>query len=129
VSAPVLAEEFRIRMNYQNRCTLRDVIEAATEGNAIASAVIEQAGEWLGFATASLANTFYPDLIAFAGGLAEAGDLLLSPIRKAFAYSASTFTKERVTLTRAALGSMATLNGAAYSILDHLNEAASARTP
>lgn len=122
VSAPLLAEEFRIRMNYQHPCSLRDVIEAANEGNATASAIIEHAGEWLGVATASLATIFYPDLVAFAGGLAEAGDLLLSGIRKSFAYSAGTFTKERVTLTRAALGSMATLNGAAYSILDRLNE-------
>ena len=124
VSAPLLAEEFRVRMNYQHACSLRDVIEAANEGNATASVIIEHAGEWLGITTASLANIFYPDRIAFAGGLAEAGDLLLSSIRKSFAYSAGAFTKERVTLTRAALGSKATLNGAAYSILDRLNESA-----
>jgi len=124
VSAPLLAEEFRIRMNYQHPCSLRNVIEAANEGNPTGIAIIEHAAEWLGVATASLANIFYPDLVAFAGGLAEAGELLLSSIRKSFAYSASTFTKEHVTLARAALGSMATLNGAAYSILDRLDESA-----
>jgi glucokinase len=120
ISAPLLAEEFRVRTNSDDPCSLRDVIHAANEGNEIAISIIQHAGEWLGIATASLANIFYPDRVAFAGGLAEAGDLLLSNVSKSFQYTASPFAKQRVSLTRAALGAMATLTGAAYPILDRL---------
>lgn len=118
VSAPVLAEEYRVKTGVQSSLSLRDVIEAARAGDESAIAVLEHAGEWLGIATASLANTFLPDHIAFAGGLAEAGDLVMKSIEKAFCYSASKFAREHVTLSRATLGAMATLTGAAFSILD-----------
>jgi glucokinase len=120
VAAPALAEEYRLRKGRDQPCSLRDVIHAAREGDRIACSVIEHAGEWLGIVTASLANTFYPDHIVFAGGLAEAGDLVLRSIQRSFDYSASTFARERVVLSRATLASMATLNGAAYAILARL---------
>jgi glucokinase len=125
VSAPALAAEYRLRTNRDEPCSLRDLIHAARDGDVTACSILEHAGEWLGVATASLANMFYPDHVAFAGGLAEAGDLVLHSIQRSFDYSASKFARERVVLSRATLGSMATLTGAAYPILAHLHESAS----
>ena len=121
VSAPVLAEDFRARSGRQEQCTLRDVIHAARAGDEVAVSVLEHAGEWLGIATATLANTFFPDQIAFAGGLAEAGDFVLTAVRRSFEYSASHFARSRVVLSKASLGAMATLSGAAYPILTRLH--------
>jgi glucokinase len=118
VSAPVLAEEYRIKTGVQIAVSLRDVIEAARAGNRIAIGILERAGEWLGISTASLANVFFPEHIAFAGGLAEAGDLVMNSFERVFYYSASKFARDQVTLSRAKLGAMATITGAAYSILD-----------
>jgi glucokinase len=118
ISAPVLAEEYRIKSGLQFAVSLRDVIEAARVGDHIANGILERAGEWLGIATASMANIFFPEHIAFAGGLAEAGDLVMKSLEKTFYYSASKFARDQVTLSRAKLGAMATLTGAAYSILD-----------
>ncbi len=113
VSAPVLAEEYRTGRRLNGEVSLRDVITAARTGDEIAAGVLERAGGWLGIATASFANMFFPDRIAFAGGLAEAGDLVMKSVEKSFQFSASKFARERVTLSRAKLGANATLAGAA----------------
>ena len=118
VSAPVLAEKYRVKSGVQNSLSLRDVIEAARARDEIAITIIEDAGEWLGIATASLANMFFPEHIAIAGGLAEAGDLLPNSVKRTFDYSASKFARDHARLSRATLGAMATMTGAAYSILD-----------
>ena len=117
VSAPVLADKYRLAKRLTSETTLRDVIVAAREGDAAAIAVLKEAGEWLGLAIASLANTFYPDRIAIAGGLAESGDLVMDAVGRAFREAVSDFAREKAVLGRATLGSMATLTGAAYSIL------------
>lgn len=126
VSAPRLAEEYRMQSGIAAALSLRDVVEAARAGDAAAAAILERSGEWLGVATASLANTFFPTDIAFAGGFAEAGDLVMKSIEKSFHYSASKFARDQVRLTRATLGSRATITGAAYSIVDRKSMAAPA---
>ena len=117
VSAPVLADKYRLAKRLASEATLRDVIVAAREGDTVAIAVLKEAGEWLGLAIASMANTFYPDRIAIAGGLAESGDLVMDAVGRAFRESVSDFARTKAVLGRATLGSMATLTGAAYSIL------------
>lgn len=117
VSAPVLADKYRLAKRLTTETTLRDVIEAARADDAAAKGVLQEAGEWLGLAIASLANTFYPDRIAIAGGLAESGDLVINSVERAFRESVSDFARKKAILGRAILGSMATLTGAAYAIL------------
>jgi glucokinase len=116
ISAPRLAEEYRAAKGRAGDCSLRDVIEAARAGDEGATAILEHAGEWLGIATASLANAFYPDRVAYAGGLAEAGELVMRSVERAFHYAAGSFTKNQVKLERAKLGAMSTLTGAAYAV-------------
>jgi glucokinase len=116
LSAPLLAEQYRSERGIEMQLTLRDVITAAREGDETAIRVLETAGAWLGVATASYANTFMPDCIAFAGGLAEAGDFVLKTVRESFELHASKFARNRVTLCRATLGANATITGAACAI-------------
>ncbi len=117
VSAPVLADKFRNAKRRSEETTLRDVIVAARAGDAIGRAVLQEAGEWLGLAIASMANTFYPDRIAIAGGLAESGELVMDAVATAFSNSVSDFAREKAVLGRAELGSLATLTGAGCLLL------------
>lgn len=60
----------------------RDVSEAAEAGDATAKDIMEQTGFFLGVALTSLLHIFRPTLIILAGGVAQAGDLLIKPIRR-----------------------------------------------
>ncbi|MBV8811210.1 MAG: ROK family protein [Acidobacteriaceae bacterium] len=112
ISAPVLANRYAAQIG--TNASLRTVIEAAQAGDSIAVSILREAGEWLGIAIASMANTLFPDHIAIAGGLSAAGDLVLKPAEEIFRHSAGVFARTNVTLTRAVLGSSATLIGAAW---------------
>jgi glucokinase len=117
VSAPAVAERFRERAGLAAAVSLRDVIEKARTADRAASSLLEETGEWLGVALASMAGTFFPDRIAVAGGLSEAGDLVMKAVERAFEHHAGTFARSQTTLSRATLGSRATLIGAAWPFL------------
>ncbi len=114
VSSTTLAQSYQSLTGAKSELSLRHVIEAAQSGEPIAISVLEQAGEWLGVAVASMANTFFPDHIAIAGGLSAAGDIVLKPAERVFRETACEFAKAKATFARATLGSSATLIGAAW---------------
>jgi glucokinase len=114
ISAPVLAERYKLEIGAARDLSLRDVIEAAQQGEPRAIALLEETGRWLGLATASMANILFPDHIAVAGGLSVAGDLVLKPAERVFRESASIFARSNAGFSRATLGAMATLIGAAW---------------
>lgn len=60
------------------------VYQAITERDPGALAILEELGNWLGEAVASLAAVLDPELVVIGGGVSAAGDLLLDPMRKAF---------------------------------------------
>jgi glucokinase len=53
-------------------------------GDPGALAALRQLGDWLGQACASLGAVLDPQLFVFGGGVAQAGELLLDPIRQAY---------------------------------------------
>jgi len=57
----------------------KTVYEAAQQGEAEASALIRDAGRYLGIALASMINAFNPQAIVLGGGLTNMGDDLLGP--------------------------------------------------
>jgi len=114
VSAPVLAQRYQKLTRNTEETTLRDVICDAQSGEPMAIEILQQAGEWLGVAVASISNIFFPDHIAIAGGLSAAGPLVLGPAERVFRDSACVLARSNVTFSQAALGSMATLIGAAW---------------
>jgi glucokinase len=65
-------------------------LDGATVGTLIAAGdpgalhALEELGHWLGQACASLSAVLDPQLFVFGGGVAEAGDLLLDPVREAY---------------------------------------------
>lgn len=114
ISSTTLARSYQALIGSPVELTLRDVIEASDSGSSIARSVLEGAGGWLGFAAASMANTFFPDHIAIAGGLSAAGDIVLKPAEKVFRDTACIMARSKATFCRATLGSTATLIGAAW---------------
>jgi glucokinase len=60
------------------------VTRAAAEGDPQALAVMASFGWWLALGLANLANTFDPECFVLGGGLVEAGEILLQPVRNAF---------------------------------------------
>ncbi len=122
VSAPILARR------YGATAGLREVIDAANASDPLAITILEEAGAWLGIAIASMANTLFPDHIAIAGGLSAAGDYVLRPAERVFRESASIFARSNASFTRATLGTMATLIGAAWPFWEDRNLHGESRT-
>jgi glucokinase len=60
------------------------VTAAAAEGDPEALRVMAEYGWWVALGLANLANAFDPELFVLGGGLVEAGDVLLEPVRSAF---------------------------------------------
>lgn len=61
------------------------VTRAAADGDDGALAVMATFARWVGLGLANLANAFDPQAFVLGGGLVEAGDVLLEPVRTAFA--------------------------------------------
>lgn len=87
---------------------------AAREGDPAARALLERAGRALGRAVSTWSVMLFPDLVAVAGGVAGAGELLLAPARAEFRRLAPPYVERRTSLVPAALGDGATLAGAAW---------------
>ena len=60
------------------------VTEAARDGDAFAMARLAELGNWLGQGVATLTAVLDPNVVVIGGGVSEAGDLLLDPIRDSF---------------------------------------------
>ncbi|MFI2751895.1 ROK family glucokinase [Cellulomonas sp. P22] len=91
-----------------------DVTQAAQEGDVLAIELLANLGRWIGEGSASVAALIDPELIVIGGGVGAAGDLLLAPVRNAFAeqLSARGYRPEaRIEL--AAMGNDAGIVGAA----------------
>jgi glucokinase len=61
-----------------------DVTRAAAAGDAVAAGVVRTFAWWVALGLANLANALDPELFVLGGGLVEAGDVLLAPVRDAF---------------------------------------------
>ena len=115
--AEAMVSERTIVQNAQSGATLRDVMANARQGNAGAIAALAAAGRALGVAMASLAQIFFPDRIALAGGLAEAEDLVLPAAEAEFRRTVNAEARAQVEVVKAALGWRATVIGAAAPLL------------
>jgi len=63
----------------------RMVTELAQQGDAFSVGRLAELGHWIGRGIASLTAVLDPEVVVVGGGVAEAGDLLLDPVRDSFA--------------------------------------------
>lgn len=62
--------------------TCADIFHAAAAGDALASDIVRESGYYLGVAVATLANALNPECCLVGGGVAQAGSLILEPLRQ-----------------------------------------------
>ncbi|GAA1987454.1 ROK family glucokinase [Isoptericola halotolerans] len=60
------------------------ITQAAQAGDALSIELLATLGRWIGEGAASVAALLDPELIVLGGGVGAAGDLLLTPVRKAY---------------------------------------------
>ncbi len=92
--------------------TAKDVAEAAAHGDLVAQKVYAQAGEYIGIACAGVINILNPACVVVGGGVAQAGDLLLEPIRQQIRIRALGPAVSAVRVTSASLGDRSSALGA-----------------
>ena len=99
--------------------TFDEALAAAGEGDAAAVDAIEQAGRLIGVAIANLTIFVTPQRVVIGGGVAEAGDLLLIPLRAEIQRRAGNVAPlEHIEILRATLGPDAGAIGAALFAAD-----------
>lgn len=90
------------------------ITEAARAGDAFAGEQLAALGTWLGEGIASLTAVLDPAVVVIGGGVSEAGELLLTPIRSAFAAQLTgRGHRPMLEIRKARLGNRAGLIGAA----------------
>ena len=96
-----------------------EALAAAREGDAAATEAIERAGRLIGVAIANLTIFVAPQRVVIGGGVAEAGDLLLAPLRAEIQRRAANVAPlEHIEILRATLGPDAGAIGAALFAAD-----------
>lgn len=92
--------------------TARDVALAAQTGDRLAQQLFAEAGKHIGVALSSLANLLNPGLIIIGGGVAQAGQLLLDPIRRTMQQRALQSVAQSAQIVQSTLGRDASALGA-----------------
>lgn len=92
--------------------TARDVALAAHAGDRLGQQLYSEAGRHIGVALSSLANLLNPGLIIVGGGVAQAGHVLLDPIRKTMQQRALQSVAQSSQIVQSILGRDASALGA-----------------
>jgi glucokinase len=93
--------------------TTEIVIRAAKEGDPKAVYILKQAGYYLGVAVNNVLVSIGPERVVFAGGVSEAGELLIHHVRNYLNNQVFMMPVNEVVITVARLGTNAGLVGAA----------------
>jgi glucokinase len=91
----------------------RAVYDAAMEGDAFAIEQFRKMGYYLGIAAATVINIFNPEMIAYGGGVSNAGDFIFKPLEETARANCFKTPGDRVRIVRATLGNDAGIIGAA----------------
>jgi glucokinase len=92
--------------------TAKSVVEAARKSDVIAVKIIDSTVKYLSMGIANIVSILNPQMIVLGGGLFQAGDLLLDPIRTEFQKWAQPIAANSVKIELSALGEDAGLYGA-----------------
>ena len=110
VAARAVVELLEPRFGTQ--LTIADIARMAQDGDAACSRVLADTGRQAGVAVASLCNLFNPERILIGGELAQAGELLLAPMRESVRRCGIPSSTEGLTIRLAELGARASALGA-----------------
>jgi glucokinase len=95
------------------RGAVRDIVTAAQRGDKRARSAINETARWLGIGLASLTPLFAPDRIVVGGGISASGNLLMKPVRKAYAAHVAPEFRDAVEIVSSSLHGWEGMVGAA----------------
>jgi glucokinase len=96
-----------------NRITPALIANAAESGDELAKEIYEKAGFYIGIAVANICSSIGPRRIIIGGGVAQAGALLLDPIRRTIRERVHIMPVEQVEVVPSLLGNNAGVIGVA----------------
>jgi glucokinase-like ROK family protein len=114
------SERLRVALEQRGRVTAEDVALAASYGDAVSVALIQEAGRRIGRMLASIVNFFNPSLIVIGGGLSQTGDQLLAAIREGVYRRSLPLATRELLIQRSSLGGRAGVIGASAMVVDQL---------
>ncbi|MCB1195057.1 ROK family protein [bacterium] len=99
--------------NDVSKITPKLLFQAAQKGCVLSKKIWDDTGYFIGLVFASVVNLLNPDKIVIGGGIAQAGDILFEPIRKAVQDNAIPVASANLEIIPAALKEDAGIYGAA----------------
>lgn len=113
-----IARRMREKLAAQNgaentdKVTAETVVELVRSGDAAAREVWDETIKYLAVGLGNAITLIAPEAVVIGGGVAEAGELLIAPMRQAIAKNVSMVPIEKVEILRASLGSESGVCGA-----------------
>lgn len=99
------------------RTTVKDLYEAALDGDIFANTLFKKMGNFLGLGIASLVNTLGIETVILGGGVAQAWDFFIETAKKELSQRTYEETARSVKILKSALGTDAALVGGAAAFL------------
>ncbi|HZS51237.1 MAG TPA: ROK family protein [Bryobacterales bacterium] len=119
LAARVPSQMLEIAGGCLDNITAETVVEAARRNDAPARQVLEETARYLAMGVANVISMLNPQMIVLGGGLMQAGNLLLDPIRRETVRWAQPLAAREVRIELTQLGEDAGLLGAARLALGH----------
>lgn len=112
-----------LRPSHGPDLTLEGMVRLAREGDLGCRRIVADIGRHVGSGVANLCNLLNPRRVIIGGDLAEAGELLLAPIRESVGRYAIPSTARQVSIISGALGARAEVLGALALALGEVGDA------
>lgn len=111
-----------LRASHGSDLTMPRMVQLAREGDPGCRRVVADVGRHVGMGIASLCNLLNPSRVVLGGDLAEAGELVLGPIRESVARYAIPSAARRLAIVPGALGARAEVLGALALALSEVGD-------
>ncbi|MFI1097627.1 ROK family protein [Streptomyces sp. NPDC020917] len=111
-----------LRGSHGEGLTIPRMVQLGREGDPGCRRVIGDVGRHIGMGVASLCNLLNPSRIVLGGDLAEAGELVLGPIRESVSRYAIPSAAQRLSVVPGSLGARAEVLGALALVLSEMGD-------
>ncbi len=111
-----------LRTSHGPDLTIERMVQLAREGDPGCRRVVADVGRHIGTGVANLCNLLNPSRVVLGGDLAEAGELVLLPIRESVARYAIPSAARRLSVVPGALGGRAEVLGALALVLNEMGD-------
>jgi len=108
--------------HHPERLTAYDVLEAAEDGDNLATQALDTTAEYLGIAVGNLINLFNPQLIVLGGPVGNSSPLLARLLRDKVRRRAMAYPLSAASITTSTLGASAGAIGAAVLVLQKAHQ-------